>query len=173
MALLPLELAFLLLLFFLPGYFLMNAVFPRPRSLGGDLDPLYRVFGGVLLSVSLGVLYGSVLVVAGSFAEEVLFRPATLWPGLALLTALLFVLGAIRGAYPRLRRGLGLPAPEAEAGPVEEPPFDRLVDLASELEEAERALRTAQGGEADRLAERVEAIREEKRRLEVRARERV
>ncbi len=170
---LALEQAFLLLLFFLPGYFLVNAAFPRPRSFGGDLDPLYRVFVGVLASVALAILYGTVLVIAGQARGAVLFLPETLWGGLAVLTALLFVLGALRGAYPRLRRWVGLPAPEAAPSEEEDTSLDRLVELAAELEELERAHREARGEEAERLARRVEEITAEKRLLEERATERM
>lgn len=173
MALLALEQAFLLLLFFLPGYFLVSAVFPRRGSFGGDLDPLYRVFVGVLASIAMAVLYGTALVVAGQTAGTVLFQPELLWPGLAVLTVVLFALGVLRGAYPRLRRWVGLPVEEGAPEPEERAPLDRLVQLAAELEEAERARRKAEGEEAERLTRKVEAIAAEKRRLEAAATERI
>ncbi len=152
-----LEIALLILPLFLPGFLLVNVLFPGRGSLGGDWDVVYRVFLGVVLSVALTVLYGTLLIVLAG-ADQVLLRPETLWPGLALLALALFIVGVVRGAYPRIARVLGrtraLPGPSE----VEEDVLDRLLDVTARLEAAE----AVEGGDA----EGIEALRQEKRRLE-------
>ncbi|MFQ5907573.1 MAG: hypothetical protein ACE5JE_01905 [Thermoplasmata archaeon] len=153
-----LELVLLIFPLFLPGYFLVNVFFPGRGSLGGDWDAVYRVFLGVVLSVALTVIYGTLLIVVAG-ADQVLLRPETLWPGLALLALALFLAGVVRGAYPRIARVLGrTPAPPGRQDEVEEDVLARLLDVTARLEAAE----AGEGGDAGDL----EALRQEKRRLE-------
>ncbi len=168
-----LELAFLVLTFFLPGFFLVNLLFPEKGSLGGDLDYLYRAFLAVLMSVSITVIYGSVLVIAVKGSEQVLFRPEYLWPGLGTITLLLFLGGLLRGAYPWL---LGRPIPPRDEPSVEGRKgvelFDRLADVSARLEEARRRLKDSEGVQERHDLERlVVELEAEKRRLEEEAKE--
>ncbi|MFQ6013461.1 MAG: hypothetical protein ACE5LS_07445 [Thermoplasmata archaeon] len=153
-----LELALLVLPLFLPGYLLVNVLFPGRGSLGGSVDVVYRVFLGIVLSVALTVVYGTLLIIlAGS--DQVLLRPETLWPGLALLALVLFLVGVFRGAYPRLATLVGrTPAPPGRGDEEEDDLFDRLMDVTARLE----AAKAAPEGEA----EDIEELRQEKRRLE-------
>jgi hypothetical protein len=153
-----LEIVLLIFPLFLPGFLLVNVLFPGRGSLGGSWDMVYRVFLGVVLSVALTVLYGTLLIVIAG-ADQVLLRPETLWPGLALLALALFIVGVVRGAYPRIARVLGrTPAPPGPSDEREEDALDRLLDVTARLEAAE----AVEGGDA----ESVEALRQEKRRLE-------
>lgn len=164
-----LELALLPLIFFLPGYFLVNLLFPRRKSLGGDLDPLYRAFLGILMSVSITIVYGSLLVNLARGSDQVLFKPEYLWPGLILLTVLLFFSGMHRGAYPRIRRWLRMtkPAPSVEMRERVDI-FDRLTDISTRLGEARKqaASNGLGDGEVARLRRLIEDLEAEKRRLE-------
>lgn len=151
-----LELALLVLPLFLPGYVLVNALFPARGSLGGDLDAVYRLFLAVLLSVALTAALGTLLVVL-SAGERVLFLPSILWPVLAALTTALFLVGVLRGGYPWLQRLLGREAAsEAAWEGGDHTRLDRLAALTEELAGARRA-------EDEGRVRRLEA---EKRRLE-------
>lgn len=165
-----LEFAFLLLTFFLPGYFLVNLVFPGKGSLGGELDALYRAFLGIVLSVSITIAYGTLLVILGTLEGSVLFLPRYLWPGLAIATLLLFLGGVYRGAYPRISRWLGrMPAAPAKAPGTDTSIFDELEEVEDRLEEALRRAGEARGEEAARIQETIRQLEDRKRKLEERA----
>lgn len=161
-----LELALLPFVLFLPGYLFLNLIFPRPRSLGGEVDLLYRLFLGVVLSLAFVLLYGTALVLLGSGGEEVFFRPAVLWPGLIGLSAVLFVGGFLRGAYPALHRWLG-----GRAVAPQEPlaaataRYERLVELTSRIEDLRRR-QSAQPDQRQALQAEVEGLERERSRLE-------
>ncbi len=163
------EIALLVLVFFLPGLFLVNLLFPERGSLGGELDRLYRGFLGVVMSLSITILYGTLLVIATRGPEEVVFRPELFWTGLFVLTAILFVAGAFRGAYPWLvRRPRPLTVEPSEGGARGFELIDRLTEVTTSLEETRRILR-APGmveGERGRLEGLVKELEAEKRRLE-------
>ncbi|MFQ5986858.1 MAG: hypothetical protein ACE5KQ_05815 [Thermoplasmata archaeon] len=160
-----LELVLLIFPLFLPGFLLVNVFFPGRRSLGGELDILYRVFMGIVLSVAITILYGTLLVLLAG-AGQVIFLPETLWPGLALLTLVLFLLGVFRGAYPRIARFLGrTPAPPARQEAEGDDLFSRLEEVSAELEVAEAAEEKETAG--------IEELRREKRRLEREASRRI
>ncbi len=153
-----LELALLIFPLFLPGFFLVNVLFPGRGSLGGEFDLLYRVFLGVVLSVAITILFGTLLIVLAG-TDQVFLRPETIWPGLALLALVLFLVGLARGAYPPIVRFLGrTPAPPGRKEPEGDDLFGRLLEVSDELEAAE----AAEDGEAARI----EDLRIEKRRLE-------
>lgn len=161
-----LELALMVLLFFLPGYLLTNAVFPQRGSLGGDLDPLYRIFVGVVLSVSLAVAFGSALVILGERIGEVLFRPEYLWPVLIVISVVFFFVGTARGAYPRISAALGrtVPGPEVRP-PTDTRTFDRLEEVTARLEKARRQVAAAPA-KVEALSRLVADLEGEKARLE-------
>lgn len=160
------ELVLLALLFFLPGYLLTNSVFPRKGSLGGDLDPLYRIFMGVVLSVSLAVVFGSALVILGGGIGQVLFRPEYLWPVLIVISVVFFLVGAARGAYPRISAALGRSVPAAEVRPpTDTGTFDRLEEVTARLEKARLQVATAPA-EAEALNRLIADLESEKARLE-------
>ena len=96
----------LVLLFFLPGWTLINIVFPRKGELDREYDVVYRVTLGIVMSIVVTILLGFALNALG-------VNPATdmgyvtgpnLWAGLSVLTVLFFVVGWWRGAYPVLGR---------------------------------------------------------------------
>jgi hypothetical protein len=153
-----LELTLLIFPLFLPGFLLVNVLFPGRRSLGGEYDLLYRVFFGVVLSVAITILYGTLLILLAG-ADQVFLRPEAIWPGLALLALALFLIGLARGAYPPLVRLLGrTPAPPGEAEPEEDDLFGRLLEVSDALEAAEAA--------EDPDAAEIETLKAEKRQLE-------
>jgi hypothetical protein len=133
------------------------------------MDVLYRVFLGVVLSVSITMAYGTLLVVLGTLQDSVLFLPPNLWLGLAVITLLLFLGGAYRGAYPRIGRWLGRSpaAPSAQPGTSTEI-YDRLLELIERLEEARKRAGAIQAGtkEAVMTERLIRELEAEKRRLE-------
>ena len=95
-----------MLLFFIPGFFLVQALFPLKNELDEEYDFLYRVSLGIALSVVITTLDGFVL---GSLG----INPATdkgYWDSPYIIGSLLgfsivlFVISWYRGAYPMLSR---------------------------------------------------------------------
>ncbi len=161
-----LELALLPLIFFLPGYFIVNSMFPGKGTLGGNLDLLYRVFLSIVTSVSLVIVYGTTLVLLGQGTEQVLFRPDYLWPGLAALSVVFFIVGVMRGAYPRISAALGRQVPDFEPrAEVSTGTFDRLVEVTARLDDFRRRASTSPE-EAESLKGLIEGLESEKARLE-------
>lgn len=131
------------MLFFLPGYTLVNMLFPRRGELDPEYDQVYRVALGMGLSMVLAILVGFALN-AVSTEEHGYVRAGSLWAVLGLMTLVFAVLGWLRGAYPwagmihpGLYRAPGLAAQKGTAlsGFARKRQLDRL------LLERERLLR--------------------------------
>ena len=95
--------AALLLLVLLPGWLLVQALFPRRESLGFAARVYLTIAGGVLLLMSVGIALG--FLPHGSRGHFSSFASGGM-PNVELLTlavsAGLFWAGAARGAYPTL-----------------------------------------------------------------------
>src|SRR3972149_1507051 len=93
--------AALILVFFLPGFTLVRVLFPRKEELNPEYGLLYQITLGMVLSLVLVVLLGFVL---SSFTNadtgKGFFEAGTLWVSLSALSAVFFLLGWWRGAYP-------------------------------------------------------------------------
>ena len=97
----PLQvLAGLALIFLLPGYTLMNLLFPKRGELDPEYDFIYRLTLGMGLSVVIAILVGFVLN-AMSDEETQYVRSGPLWIVLTSLTIIFAAAGWVRGAYPR------------------------------------------------------------------------
>jgi hypothetical protein len=115
----------LLIVFFVPGYCLVNALFPRRNEFDSEIDIVYRITIGIGLSMALVILVNFGLNALGT-------RPGTvtaanpsglgyidapyLWASLLALSGALFLVGWWRGGYrwmarlhPKLAR---LPPPD-------------------------------------------------------------
>jgi hypothetical protein len=90
--------------FFLPGFFLVNALYPRKGELDKDYDMLYRLVLGIVMSVVVVILVGFVLNAFGTDPDtgKGYFRAEIIWPVLTFLTIFMFIAGWYRGAYPIL-----------------------------------------------------------------------
>ena len=97
----------LAVVFFLPGYTLVNLLFPRKGELDPDLDIVYRITLGMGSSVVIAMLVGFGLN-ALSDEDTGLVTAGPLWISLLSLTGLFFLGGWYRGAYPEL--GLAHPS---------------------------------------------------------------
>ncbi len=99
----PLQvIAAVIVLFFLPGYTLINMLFPKRGELDLEYDQLYRIGLGMGMSIVISILTGYVL---GYLA---LFYASYIWIALVNLTIVFFIIGFYRGAYPTLRTWIGL-----------------------------------------------------------------
>ena len=93
----PIQVVFgLLLTLFIPGYTLVQVLFPRKGELDEEFDNLYRFTLSIALSIAL-------VIVMGFFLGHPDVRLFTLWPivlTLSSISLILFTMGWWRGAYP-------------------------------------------------------------------------
>ena len=136
----------LVLLFFLPGYLLINALYPRKGELDREYDTLYRLTLGFVLSIAVTVFWAFFLnslgVNASGFGDVTAPNIAA---GLIGLSVVFFVLGWWRGAYPwmvRVHPSLArLPKPGPGERLAEEERDHRVRIKLQELAERREALR--------------------------------
>ena len=89
------------IVFFLPGYTLIGVLFPRRGELDPEYDIVYRLALGMGLSIVIAIIVGFALN-AISTEERGYVSAGPLWTALVSLTALFFIGGWFRGAYPWL-----------------------------------------------------------------------
>jgi len=89
----------ILLIFFLPGYALVNLLFPRRGELDPEYDVVYRSALGMGLSIVIAIIVGFGLN-AVSTEEQGYVTAGPLWGLLVGITAVFVILGWYRGAYP-------------------------------------------------------------------------
>jgi hypothetical protein len=142
----------ILFIFFLPGFLLVNVVFPRKGELDREYDILYRITLGIVMSVVVAVAVGFVL---NSLTQDFgitqesgkgFFTDQNLWVILVGLSGLLFLLGWFRGAYPFM----GKIHPSLLRHPKREPQ-SVLVDLKEEKEVIEKLRNLAKTREELRM----------------------
>jgi len=92
-----------LFLFLLPGFTLVNALFPSKGALDEELDMLYRVSYGLALSVALVIIIGFFLGEILPSSGDGYFVGRNIWFTLVSLTFLFFFIGWYRGAYRWIR----------------------------------------------------------------------
>lgn len=90
----------LLIIFFLPGFAFINMMFPRRGELDPEFDIVYRTALGMGTSVVIAILVGFGLNAISSEGQGYV-TSGPLWIILLSLTGIFFVLGWLRGAYPR------------------------------------------------------------------------
>ena len=147
-------LAALFLIFFLPGYLLVNTLYPRRGELDREYDGLYRVTLGIVLSIAVTVLWSFLLNAFGVNQDTGLGYVVgpNIAAGLLGLSAAFFVTGWWRGAYPVLARvhpSLARVPPPGPADLLTEEDRDhavrlKLQDLASHRERLRRAIADAE-----------------------------
>ncbi len=144
--------AALFLTFFVPGWLLVNVLYPRKGELDREYDVLYRITLGIVLSIAITVLWGFVLNSLGVNAATGLGYVQTpeIGAGLVGLSVLFFVAGWFRGAYPwmaRLHPSLArAPKPSSSDLFASEAEKDhrvrlRLEELASQREKLRRTIK--------------------------------
>jgi len=100
----------LLLVLFLPGYTLIQAMFPRRGELDEEFDTLYRVTLGMAMSICVVILVGFVLGNPAlgnapdwgnwSDGDKGFFQTFFITSSLLTISILFFIAGWYRGAYP-------------------------------------------------------------------------
>jgi len=113
----------IILILFLPGFFLVMALFPKKNELSEEDDWLYRIVLSVVLSIVISIFLAFVIVQFGVNEEtgKGYFSPFYIIISLLGISVVLFVVGVIRGAYPIIftprsqRLGDALPPKEREA----------------------------------------------------------
>ncbi len=100
----------LLLVLFLPGYTLIQAMFPRKGELDEEFDVLYRVTLGMAMSICVVILIGFILGNPSlgnapdwgglSDGDKGYFQTFFVTISLVAITLIFFVAGWYRGAYP-------------------------------------------------------------------------
>ncbi len=144
-------LAALLLVFVLPGLFLVNLLYPRKGELDREYDAIYRLTLGIVLSIAVTVLWGFLLNSLGTRTPGGLgyVQAPEIAAGLIGLSLLFFAVGWWRGAYPwmaRIHPALTrMPKPGRESLLTEADRDHRtrmrLEELASERERLRRAIK--------------------------------
>src|SRR4030066_546341 len=130
-------LAGLALIFLLPGYTLVNLMFPRRGELDPEYDFVYRITLGMGLSVVISIFVGFSLN-AISDEETQYVRSGPLWIALSSLTGLFILAGWVRGAYPRagyIHPSLYRPTAESRSGAPGKKEFARKRALDRLLSE--------------------------------------
>ena len=100
----------MLLVLFLPGYTLIQAMFPRRGELDEEFDTLYRITLGMAMSICVVILIGFVLGNPSlgnapdweglSDSDKGYFQTFFVSTSLIFVTLLFFGIGWYRGAYP-------------------------------------------------------------------------
>lgn len=144
----------LVLIFFLPGFLLVNALYPRRGELDREYDGLYRLTLGIVLSIALTVLWSFFLNSLGVNAATGLgfVVDVNIAAGLLGLAGLFFVIGWWRGAYPRVAKlhpALARMPPAAAGDLFASEDRDhkvrlRLLELATERERLRKEIRDAE-----------------------------
>ncbi len=85
--------------FILPGYTMVNMLFPRKGELDPEYDQVYKITLGIGLSIVISILVGFALNAASTEGQG-LVTAGPLWTVLLLLTVAFGAIGWFRGAYP-------------------------------------------------------------------------
>jgi hypothetical protein len=92
----------MLLMFFLPGFMLVQALFPRKKELDEEHDLLFRMVLGVGMSIVITALDGFMLGSLGinPQTDKGFWEPFYITLSLVCITVVLFCVGLYRGSYP-------------------------------------------------------------------------
>lgn len=90
----------ILLVFFLPGYTLVNMLFPRRGELDPEYDQVYRATLGMGLSIVISIIVGFGLNAISSEGHGFV-TAGPLWTVLLSITVIFTFIGWFRGAYPQ------------------------------------------------------------------------
>jgi hypothetical protein len=155
----PLQMAFgLILIFFLPGYLLVKALFPGRNELDKEYNLIYEIGLGMGLSIVIAILDGFLL---GSLHQLIGFRIVDgrevgyfdtpyIVASLLLICLLLFIAAWYRGAFPWMRKLHPSLArvPASEKPQARKQRMDALIikiwDLSRQREDLRRQLRDSE-----------------------------
>ncbi|MEM4262445.1 MAG: hypothetical protein QW505_03100 [Thermoplasmata archaeon] len=92
----------LLLIFFLPGFFLVLIIFPKRGQLSRDFDLLFKAALGIALSILINVLDVIVLDQLGSSIGTPMITSVALWVSVGLITIVLGIVSWFFGGLKEL-----------------------------------------------------------------------
>lgn len=122
----------LMLIFFLPGFMLTLAIFPKRGALDREFDLLFKGVLGIVLSLIVAIAVGIILNELGEIAQKPMIRSTELWIALGSATMLFGVIAwwreGLQGFVGEIRQmipGKGLRA---------EDEFSRLAHRKRELQ---------------------------------------
>ncbi|MCX8173724.1 MAG: DUF1616 domain-containing protein [Thermoplasmata archaeon] len=167
------------LLYFLPGYTIVQFMFPRKGEFDKDWDILYRIVFSIGVSIVVVILIGwflGALPPDPTTGKGYFQGSATGFPyiefSIILVSAVFFVAGWYRGAYPflgRLHPKLARKTAAPEQGPIAKEDFmDLLAGLAEEKAKAEKLLKMYEEKEKVSTGERRKYYREKIRETKAR-----
>lgn len=87
----------LLLIFFLPGFFLTLAIFPKRGALDMEFDLLFKGILGIAISLLIAISVGILLNEIGDLTQGSLLQSVPLWISLSLVTVISALIAWIRG----------------------------------------------------------------------------
>jgi len=87
----------LILLFFLPGFLLALAIWPKKDALSGEFDLLFKCVIGIVMSMLISIFAGIVLYGIGSFAAPPGIQSLRLWVVLGASSVILGIIAWRRG----------------------------------------------------------------------------
>lgn len=129
----------LILIFFLPGFFLALIIFPKKGTLNAEHDLLFKAVLGIMLSLMISILIGMVIYGIEQFSAPPEVQSMRLWAILGLLSVGLAIIAWIRGGL----RTLVLP--DASAKPVAEGGEQELKRLTAEKRTMQRTIGRLEG----------------------------
>ena len=155
----------LLLVLFLPGYTLIQAMFPRRGELDEEFDTLYRITLGMAMSICVVIIIGFALGNPSlgtapnwegiSDGDKGYFQTFFVTTCLLLVTLLFFIAGWYRGAYPwmanihaslaRAPPGLRIESELAVAGKFIPAELIELQGLKHDRDNVKRKLKESEG----------------------------
>ncbi|MEW6069915.1 MAG: DUF1616 domain-containing protein [Candidatus Thermoplasmatota archaeon] len=95
-----------LLIFFLPGFTLIKALFPRKEMLSTEFGTLYQIILGICMSVVITIIVGTALGSVSLHEGRGEFTAPNIIIVVSLITIIFFIIGAKRSAYPKLAKML-------------------------------------------------------------------
>ncbi len=90
------------LILFMPGFFLVMALFPKKNELSEEDDWLFRIVLSVVLSIVVSIILAFIIVQFGVNEDtgKGYFTPFYIITSIIAVSVVFFVIGIIRGAYP-------------------------------------------------------------------------
>lgn len=94
----------MVLLLFLPGFLLVQALFPKKNELSEEDDWLYRIVLSVVLSIVIAIILAFIISSLGvnEGTGKGYFTAINITISLLAISVVLFVIGVMRGAYPKI-----------------------------------------------------------------------
>jgi hypothetical protein len=170
------------LIFFLPGFFLVLAIFPKRGALGADFDLLFKIALGIMLSLLISTLTG--MLIYG--IDELSSAPASvqsqrLWAILGFASIAFAAISWFRGGIRALVKKETPSAEKKEEGREElirltsekRALLERIKQLESESHQKSQPLReearirtTVIRGDVDKINARIEELLKEEKKTD-------